>query len=156
MNKKQAVILVSSAVCILAAVMIAGCSSRSTDVSTAAASQTAAGYKVVFFLNGQQVASLGLEQLQTLPKVSLALADRSEEGPTLLSVLELAGIKEFSKLTVVGMVRGRVATAELELQRSQVTEDLILDFTNRGTTKLAGAQLSEDKWVIDVAEIRAE
>jgi hypothetical protein len=113
-------------------------------------------YSIKIISEGEQVTSLNLTKLQSLPTVSLSAFGKSEEGPTLLSVLKLAGINEFSKVTVIGMVRGRIATGELTLTRSEITDEVILDFTNRGTTKLAGAQIPEDNWIIDVTEIRLE
>jgi hypothetical protein len=129
--------------------LVTGCSDTTVDSAEE-------DYHINFILKDTQVASLNLSQLQSLPKVSLSAFGKSEEGPTLLSVLELAGINEFNTITVIGMVKGRVASGELTLTRSEITDEVILDFTNRGTTKLAGAQIPEDNWIIDVTEMRLE
>jgi hypothetical protein len=129
--------------------LVTGCSDTTGDSAEE-------DYHINFILKDTQVASLNLSQLQSLPKVSLSAFGKSEEGPTLLSVLELAGINEFNTITVIGMVKGRVASGELTLTRSEITDEVILDFTNRGTTKLAGAQIPEDNWIIDVTEMRLE
>jgi hypothetical protein len=117
---------------------------------------SAAEYAIKVFRNNKQIASLDIAKLQTLPKIPLTASGKSEEGPTLLSALELAGIKDFNKITVSGMIRGRIATTELTLTRAEVTPDVILDFSNRGTAKLAGDSIPFDNWVIDVSEIRIE
>jgi hypothetical protein len=135
--------------------LVIGCSAK-TVTPTETSPTGEAGYHIKFFLKDKQVASLGITELQTLPKVSLSAFSVSEEGPTLLSVLELAGIKEFTKVQITGMVRGRIASAQLTLNRDEITPEVILDFTNRGTAKLAGAKIPQDNWVIDVSEIRAE
>ncbi len=127
--------------------------SASTNVTSA----NETGYQIKFFLKGQQVASLGITELHSLPEVAIEMGgDTPETGPTLQSVLDLAGIKEYSKVTVSGMLKGRIATGELALQRSEITNDVILDFNNQGKTKLCGKQIPESNWIIDVAEIRAE
>ena len=132
-------------------------SSISSDSSTTT-STSDTGYHISFFLNGKQVASLGLIELHTLPEVTLSIpgAGSDEQGPTLLSVLELAGIKNFSKVTISGMLKGRIATGELTLNRGDITGEVILDFNNQGKTKLCGSQIPDSNWIIDVAEIHAE
>jgi hypothetical protein len=94
--------------------------------------------------------------MSSLPKVTVTAYGKTEEGPTLQSVLGLAGIEDFNTLTVKGMLRGRVATGELTLKPADVLGGAILDFSNRGTAKVAGANIPEDNWIIDVSEIWAE
>lgn len=124
--------------------------------STPGTTNTEAGYRVKVTVSGAAAASLTIAQLQDLPKVSLEAYSKSEEGPTLLSALELAGVNDFSRVTAIGLLKGRVASAELTLTREQVTGSVILDFTNRGTVKLAGADIPEDNWIIDVTELKVE
>ena len=129
--------------------------SPSTAKSPATSAET--GYQIKVFSKGQQVASLGLTQLHSLPEVTIEMGgDSPGSGPTLQSVLELAGIQEYSKVTISGMVRGRIATAELTLHRAEITDEVLLDFTNQGKTKLCGKQIPQSNWIVDVTEIRAE
>jgi hypothetical protein len=147
-----------SLVALLLAVTItlfAGCSGQ-PDATDTAPPGSGESYQIKVVLPDKQVVFLGLSELQILPKVSITAYGKSEEGPTLLSALDLAGVKEFNKVTVVGMLRGRVASGELTLNRSEVTSEVILDFTNRGTAKLSGSQIPEDNWIIDVSEMRVE
>jgi hypothetical protein len=130
--------------------------SESTNV-TGSSSTIESGYQIKVFDQDKQVASLGLEELHSLPEVIIEMGgDTPETGPTLLSVLELAEIEEYSKIIVSGMTKGRLATAEITLQRSEITPDVILDFNNQGKTKLCGKQIPDSNWIIDVTEIRAE
>lgn len=151
MSKTQKVMALVAALLFLVSALVTGCSNGGEE--SGADEQD---YRIKIFSGGNLTTSLNLTQLQSLPNVSLSAFGKSEEGPTLLLVLELAGVKEFTKVTVVGMVRGRLASGELTLNRDEITGDVILDFTNRGTTKLAGAQIPEDDWIIDVTEIRTE
>ncbi len=113
-------------------------------------------YSVEVFLNDNLLVSVSLDDLLALEQVTLTAENKDEEGPSLLSVLELAGIGEFSEVTVIGLSKGRVASAELVLSRSQINEQVILDITNRGTTKLASPDIPSSNWIIDVSELRVK
>jgi hypothetical protein len=138
--------------------LLVSCSSA-PNTSSSNTTQTAAnntGYQIKLFQNDQQVASLGLTELHTLPDVTLTMSGKSEVGPTLSSVLELAGIKNFSDIKVSGMLKGRLATGELTLKQSDITGEVILSYNNQGKTKLCGVRIPDTSWIIDVVEIRAE
>jgi hypothetical protein len=137
-------------------IALCGCSGAADTSNNTTTPAADAGYQIKITLKDGQITYLGLPELQTLPTVQMEAYGKSEEGPTFLSALELAGVSDFSKVTISGMLRGRVATGEITLSRAEVTEDVILDFSNRGTTKLAGPEIPEDNWIIDVAEISIE
>jgi hypothetical protein len=151
MRKMLKVTPIITGLIILISLFITGCSSDTGEPLT-----EEDGYSIKILSGSKQIASLSLSELQSLPKVSLTAYGKSEEGPTLPSVLELAGVEEYTKVTVIGMVRGRIASAELTLTRSEITDEVILDFSNRGTCKLAGATIPDDNWIIDVEEMRLE
>lgn len=163
---KNAVRMITGAVLMLGVMAIAmsavgaGCSAKavtgSSHTPTAIATTEETGYRIKVMQNGKQIALLSLTQLQTLPAVTFSAYQRTETGPTLLSVLKLAGIDSFSKITISGMLRGRVATGELTLARNEVTDEVILDFSNQGTAKLAGSEIPFDNWIIDVSEMGVE
>jgi hypothetical protein len=128
-------------------------SSQSATISTVSSSV----YKIKIFSKNQLVSSLGIEDLQSLPQVSVDVGtDTPTNGPTLQSVLDKAGIKEYTQITVIGMSKGRIATAETILQKAEITPEVVLDFNKQGKTKFCGAQIPQDKCIIDVSEIRAE
>lgn len=117
--------------------------------------QTDAGneYAIKVFWNGQQVALLSFDDLLQLPQIDVVADGKPQEGPTLLSVLQLAGIREFSQVKASGLCRGRIASAELVLNRADITDEVILDKTNIGTTKLCGPDIPYNNWIIDVNEL---
>jgi hypothetical protein len=160
---KRKILVLTASLTAVTLIAFAGCTNNS-GVPTGS-SETASGttqtaetaYHIDFLSNGQQVVSLGLTELQSLPEVTIDMGGGSPEtGPTLQSVLALAGIKDYSSVTIVGMTKGRLATAELTLKQAEVTVDVILDFNNQGKTKLCGKEIPDANWVIDVTEIRAE
>jgi len=135
------------------------CASKSNTSTSTNSPQTAtdtSSYHIEILNDNQQVTSVSLAQLHALPSVTLTLDGKSEVGPTLSSVLELAGIKDFSQITVSGMLKGRLATGQLTLQPSDITDEVILSYNNAGKTKLCGTQIPDSNWIIDVAEIDAQ
>ena len=123
-----------------------GCSNGTTNNSST-------GYTIKIFSNDTQIASLSLDDLLNLPQVNISAAGRTEEGPTLLSALALAGVGNFSQLTATGMTQGRIAEAELTLTRSEIDDEVILDITNQGTAKLCGPDIEFANWIRDVDEL---
>ena len=110
-------------------------------------------YAIVFIQGDKQLAALTIEDIKKLPQVAVTLEGKSESGPTFLSALSAAGVKDFNEVTVKGMTKGRIATAELTLKMAEINDKVILDISNQGTTKLAGENIPESKWIIDVSEV---
>jgi hypothetical protein len=123
-----------------------GCSSGTTNNSST-------GYTINIFSDNTQIASLTLDDLLSLPQVNISAAGRTEEGPTLLSALELAGVTNFSQLTATGMTQGRIAEAELTLTRDEIDDEVVLDITNSGTAKLCGPDIEFANWIRDVNKL---
>ncbi len=99
------------------------------------------------------MSTLKLADLTSLPQVKVTADSKEETGPTLLAVLGLAGIQDFSSVTAYGYTKGRVATAELTLNRSQINDQVVLDISNQGTAKLAGPNIPGNSWIIDVNKL---
>jgi hypothetical protein len=133
---------------ILLPIFLLGCSNGTNNSST--------GYTIKVFSNDTQIASLSLDDLLNLPQVNISAVGRTEEGPTLLSALELAGVTNFSQLTATGMTQGRIAEAVLTLTRDEIDDEVILDITNSGTTKLCGPNISFDAWIRDVNKLELQ
>ena len=120
---------------------------------TPAKIETGAGYSIAVFRGDTKVGALTLADLSKLEKVKFTSEGKSEDGPTLMSALALVGITDFSDITVYGFVPGRLATAELTLKRAEVNDRVILDPSNQGTYKLAGADIPAKNWIIDVNKV---
>ena len=72
-----------------------------------------------------------LDAVKKLPLAQINVEGKVQEGSKLLDVLSLAGVTDFAEVTIVG------ASAPSTLKREQVDDNTILDFSNRGTMKLA-------------------
>ena len=88
-----------------------------------------------------------LDAVKQLPLAQVTAEGKVEEGPHLLDVLALAGITEFTEVTLTGSSNPATLTFE------QVDDNTILDFNNHGTMKLATTYIPKANWTKDVAEI---
>jgi len=88
-----------------------------------------------------------LDALKKLPLAQVTAEGKVEEGPYLRDVLALAGVTEFTEVTLTGSSNPVTLTFE------QVDENTILDFNNHGTMKLSSTYIPKAEWTKDVAEI---
>ena len=88
-----------------------------------------------------------LNAVKALPLAQLQAEGKMEEGPYLSDVLALAGVTEFTEVTLTGSSNPATLTFE------QVNEKTILDFNNHGTMKLSSTYIPKDNWTKDVSLI---
>jgi hypothetical protein len=88
-----------------------------------------------------------LEAVKALPLATLTAEGKVEEGPYLSDVLALAGITQFTEVSLSGSSNPATLTFE------QVDKNTILDFNNHGTMKLSTTYIPKPKWTKDVSEI---
>ena len=114
------------------------------------------GYSVKIILNGKQVADLSVDDINRLPSREVNAEGHDDQGPTMLSVLRSAGIQDFNEVKIVGVDRGRMANAELTMQKTQITDNTIIVVNGRGTTKLTSADVPFDSWVWDITDLQVK
>jgi len=88
-----------------------------------------------------------LDALKKLPLASITVDGNVQEGPKLMDVLKLAGVTDFTEVTLTG------SASPVTLTREQVDNNTILDFNNHGTLKLATTYIPMPDWTKDVAVI---
>ena len=91
-----------------------------------------------------------LNAVKALPLAQVQAEGKVEEGPYLKDVLALAGVTEFSEVSLSGSSNPATLTFE------QVDENTILDFNNHGTMKLSSTYIPKPEWTKDVAEIKVK
>lgn len=91
-----------------------------------------------------------LEDLSALPLTSIISEGSPQEGPALLDVLKAAGVTEFTSLAITG----REGT--FTFQSSEITPEVVLDFNNRGSVKLASPSLSREQRIRDITKIEVK
>ncbi|MBI5298161.1 MAG: hypothetical protein HY869_22010 [Chloroflexi bacterium] len=88
-----------------------------------------------------------LDQLKSLPLAQLTVDGKTEEGPKLMDILTLAGVTDFSEVSLTG------SSAPVTLTREQVDDNTILDFNNHGTLKLSTTYVPKADWTKDISTI---
>lgn len=88
-----------------------------------------------------------VDAIKTLSVAQVTAEGRVEEGPLLKDVLALAGVTEFTEVTLTG------SASPVTLTFEQVDENTILDLTNRGTLKLASTYVPKENWTKDISQI---
>lgn len=119
-----------------------------------AACGSGGGYHVSVERGGKTLRSFDLTALHALPEVTVDTSEsagkKEQRGPLVRTVLARAGVHEFSRLRVVGQSGSQTLTA------AEIDDQVVLDFNNRGTVKLAGPHLPRSQWVTDVTELDIE
>src|SRR5688572_3050608 len=91
-----------------------------------------------------------LDDIKTLSVSQVTAEGRVEEGPMLKDVLALAGVSEFTEVSLTG------SSSPVTLTFEQVDDNTILDLTNRGTLKLATTYIPKENWTKDITEIKVK
>ena len=113
--------------------------------TTSSSSSTPALFKIIK-ADGTEF-GVTLDAVKGLPLAQITVDGKVEEGPKLLDVLNLAGVTDFTQVTLTG------SSAPAALTREQVDDNTILDITNRGTMKLATTYIPKADWTKDISEI---
>lgn len=108
-------------------------------------------YTVTVIHDGTQAAAFDLESLKSMEQKAIVAQGQEQEGPPLLVVLEAAGIDTFRSVIIRGA--GLRDDGYIELSAAEVDEDVVLDFSNRGTAKVSGPQIAWEDRVRDVQVI---
>jgi hypothetical protein len=112
------------------------------------------GYAVSVRGGGRTVGRFDVAALRRLPATDVATPQsggkRVQHGPLVRLVLARAGVQRFGRLRVTGS--GVTAT----FSAAEIDDQVVLDFDNRGTVKLAGAHLPTDRWVHGVTDLDAD
>jgi hypothetical protein len=109
---------------------------------------------VVVRTGGTTVGRFDVAALRGLPQIDVATPQSQgkqvQHGPRVRTVLARAGVQRFGRLRATGPGAAQTFTA------GEIDDQVVLDFDNRGTVKLAGAHLPQDRWVRDVTELDAD
>ncbi|OBF85667.1 hypothetical protein A5791_22320 [Mycobacterium sp. 852002-51163_SCH5372311] len=117
----------------------------------AACSGSDADGRLIVQEHGRVLNRYSVSQLQRLPQIEIATPQshgaHSQRGPTVRSILDLAGI------TGVVSVRVEGRDPAQTLGGAELSDPVILNITKRHTLKLTGAKLTRDRWVRDVTAL---
>ena len=133
----------------LFSILLAGCSAAIQTAQTVSTDESSPALFQVITQTGNCI-PFTADKLKNLPTAQVTVQGKVEEGPKLLEVLQAAGIEDFKQVTISG------SNGEITLSQQQVTEQIILDFTNRGTVKLAAVDIPKEGWIKDISLIEVE
>lgn len=111
-------------------------------------------YSVSVERGGEVLQKYDLAALDSLPKVTREMEDKEQTGPTLMVLLEDAGVTSYEKVDVRGA--GIRDNGRLSLTRTEVGRRVQLDFSERGTVKVCAPWLEREEWVRDILIISVE
>ena len=121
---------------------------------TATATSAASAYHVRITERGHELASLDVAALEAIGMRSVKVQGGAEQGPPVLDVLRRAGVTDFKSITVLGT--GARDSGRLDLPRSDIGPDTVLDVAKRGTVKIVGPAIPWAKRVRDITEIQVQ
>ena len=133
---------------LLITLIFSACSTSATAVPTEAQAQPAASNALFQIVKADGTTfDVTLDAVKALPLATLQAEGKVEEGPYLKDVLALAGVTEFTEVSLTG------SSSPVALTFEQVDENTILDFNNHGTMKLSSTYIPKADWTKDVALI---
>ncbi len=110
---------------------------------------------LTIFVADDPVAEWTIESLEVdIEFVTLTIDGDEQSGPRVLDVLAASGITNWVTAEVLGKGEGRSFDIGIVISADEVDEEWLFDVTNRGTLKLAAADLPREQWVRDAGEIR--
>ena len=75
------------------------------------------------------------DALKALPQVEITVDGKPQQGPAVIDVIKQAGVTDFAQVTIKG------DTGEVVLTKAELTSEVILDYANNGSVKLASPKL---------------
>lgn len=108
-------------------------------------------YTVKVILGGKTLKEYTIQDFKKLPTSKIEVEGKTEDGPTLLSLLTDSKVQSFSKVTLKG-----IDNSSYVLTKDMINENTLLDITNHDTVKLASKLVPKDKWIKDIVEITVE
>ncbi len=147
-RRKPALIVIAALAGVVAAAWLG--QSLTTSGAGETKSSPAPAYAVQIKRGGVTVKTYDLAALHAMPQTSVVIDGKEQDGPLLRTVLEAAGITDFTSVSIRGA--GLRDDGRLRLSRAD-TEGVLLDFSDRGTVKVCGPGLVWGEWVRDVLAI---
>lgn len=154
MNKLRRRVLIAVAALVVVVAAAWGAERLSKPDAEAAKSASASGYSVKVVHAGKVLRSFSLADLHALPTTHVVMDEKEQDGPTLAAVLEAAGAGNPAAVSIVGT--GLRDSGRLHLTAAQITDRVVVDFSDRGTVKVCSPDIAWSDWVRDVTEIRVE
>jgi len=153
--------VVAAAALVLAGLLLPACGAASSQATPprsagaqSAGAQGSTSYAVTVRSGGKTVGRFDMGALRQLPATDVATpkspGKKVQHGPQVRAVLAQAGVHRFGRLQVTGTGGQQTFSA------AEIDNQVVLDFDNAGTVKLAGAHVPQDRWVRHVTDLDAD
>ncbi|MFM7128787.1 MAG: hypothetical protein ACKO0V_05460 [bacterium] len=91
--------------------------------------------------------AFSLDDLKKLPLATIFAEGNPQEGPSLAAVLKSAAVADFQEVAITG----REGTKRMN--KAEITQEVILDFNNRGSVKLVSPTMPHEARIRDITRI---
>lgn len=91
-----------------------------------------------------------MQDLKNLPLSTIFADGNPQEGPSLPAVLKAVNADEYQFVVITGREGAR------KLPKAEITDQLILDFNNRGSVKLVSPTMPHDERIRDITRIEIQ
>lgn len=108
-------------------------------------------YSVKIVYDGKEIKTYSMNAIKKMPSTKFELDGSTEMGPSIAYILSENGIKDYSNITFVGMLKD-----SLTMTKDQIDKGCLLDITNHDTVKLGAKAINRNKWVKDIATVKVE
>jgi len=123
-------------------------------VSAAKTVASGGGYSVSVVRGNRILKTFTAAELEALGTRRVKMQGKWQTGPPVQRVLDAAGVDGYSALTFSGSEGG--VKQKLTLQRSEISNDVLLDIAFRGTAKLCGPNIAQTARVRDLTRIEVQ
>lgn len=146
--KKFVVLLFS----VMLMIIVQGCGSSSGNGGgNGLKNEKVENYSVKVVYGEKELKIYSIADIKKMPSSSFELEGKTEQGPSMEYILKDNDIKDYSKVTFIGMYKD-----SLTMTKEQIDKGTLFDITNHDTIKLAAKDVKKDKWIKDIATIKIE
>lgn len=146
---KRLIVIITAVMILLS---LQGCKSSSENKGeNGLKNEKVENYSVKVVYDGTEIKSYSLEDIKKISSTNVEVDGKTEEGPSISYIMNENNIKDYSKITFIGMWKD-----SLTMTKEQIEKGTLLDITNHGTVKLAAKAVKKDEWIKDISTIKIE
>jgi hypothetical protein len=106
--------------------------------------------KVTYY--GEVLGELSAADIAKLPQVTVKVNDTVRTGPTLTSVVDLAGVKIFGGAMVCGYSRDHSSELSIELGPTELVNEIIIPL-DQGMASIFGPNIDSKYWNMAISDL---
>lgn len=144
--------LIMLTVTVIMILSLQGCGSSSgNEGGKGQKNEKVENYSVKVVYDEKEIKSYSINDIKKMPITNFEIEGKTEEGPSVSYMLNENNIKDYSKITFIGMWKDSIT-----MTKEQIEKGTLLDITNHDTVKLSAKDIKKDKWIKDISTIKVE